>query len=119
MGGRTSGTRPKGNGAGWGGAAKGRGHTFDAASGAEFGKMGAGIAKGEGKRRKVAELLEDLGARERIAERWMAIIEDPSHPHHATMLDKGATRLDGAPTQTLQGTDGGPIVVVTGVPRAE
>lgn len=41
------------------------------------------------------------GAREVAAERWMAILNDPTHPHHASMVEKAATRMDGAPTQRI------------------
>lgn len=100
MGGRTSGTR-HGNGMGWGGPARG-----DAVKGRAGRPVGA--KTGEGKR-SVADLMAERGARETVADRWIAIIADPAHPHHAIMLEKAATRLDGAPLQSVSGPDGGPI----------
>jgi len=100
MGGRTSGTR-HGNGMGWGGPPRG-----DVVAG----KAGRppGAKNGEGKR-SVADLMAHMQAREKVANRWVAIIDDPAHPHHAVMLEKAATRLDGAPLQSVSGPDGGPI----------
>lgn len=107
---------------GHGGPAKGTGHRMkpagDPVSDAARAKT-AGVKPGEGKRRKIAELLEERDARAVVADAWMAILRDPSHPHHATMIDKAANRLDGAPTQPVSGEGGGPVLVVTGVPRAE
>ena len=96
----TSGTR-RGNGAGgvgWGGAAKGEGN------------RGAGPGRGI-TGRSVAELMAAAGARETAAERWMDILNDPSHPKHAEMVAKAAERLDGAPLQRseLTGKDGAPL----------
>jgi len=100
MGGKTSGTR-HGTGMGWGGPPRG-----DVVAG----KAGRppGVKNGEGKR-SVADLMAERGAREIVADRWVAIIDDPAHPHHAVMLEKAATRLDGAPLQSVSGPDGGPI----------
>lgn len=55
MGGRTSGTRPKGNGAGWGGAAKGAG----APPGSGQGGRPAGVKNGEGKQARARAALEE------------------------------------------------------------
>lgn len=93
MGGRTSGTRPKGSGipasgAGWGGSAKGEGSRVP------------GPGRGH-THRTVADLMAQAGAREVAAERWMAILNDPEHPKHADMVAKAAERLDGAPEQRI------------------
>jgi len=100
MGGRTSGTR-YGNGMGWGGPPRG-----DVVAG----KAGRppGAKTGEGKR-SVADLMADLQAREKIAKAWVAIIDDPNHPHHANLLVNGAKRMDGEALQSVSGPDGGPI----------
>lgn len=95
------------SGDGWGGSPKGAGQ----APGNKLAGRPEGVKNGEGKR-SVAELMAERHAREKIAERWLAIIDDPSHPMHAAMLDKGAARLDGAPVQPMSGADGGPIVMV-------
>ncbi len=83
---RSSTTR-RGNG-GWGGAAKGAGN------------KGAGPGRGN-THRTVAELMAAQGAREKAADAWMAILNDPAHPRHADMVAKAAERMDGAPVQRL------------------
>jgi flagella basal body P-ring formation protein FlgA len=87
----------RGTGAGWGGGAKGEG----AKGPAEGGGRPVGVQDGQGKR-TVAELLIEAGARETAAERWLAILNDPTHPKHAEMVAKVAERMDGAPTQRLR-----------------
>jgi len=100
--GATSGTR-RGNGMGWGGPPRG-----DAIPG-RAGRP-KGVKNGEGKR-TIADLMAGAGAREKIAARWLDIIDDPDHPHHATMLVKGAERLDGAPVQPIEAGAAGPIMI--------
>ena len=80
----------RGNGAGvsWGGPAKGEGN------------KGAGPGRGI-TNRTVAELMAAQGAREKAAEAWLAILDDPAHPKHADMVAKAAERLDGAPEQRV------------------
>lgn len=102
---RTSTTRI-GNGRGHGGQANGPGKP----PGNRMAGRPEGVKTGEGKR-SVADLLAAKGAREAIAERWMAIINDPAHPHHATMLDKGAQRMDGAAVQRLEVRDADPATM--------
>ena len=93
---RSSTTR-KGNGAGWGGQAKGEGK-----KGAVDGSgRPAGVKTGEGKR-SVADIMAEMGARELAAQRWLEILNDPTHPQHAAMVDKAATRLDGAPLARME-----------------
>ena len=82
----------KGNGAGWGGGAKGEG------------SREPGPGRGH-THRSVAELMSQAGAREIAAERWVAILNDPTHPKHADMVAKAADRLDGAPVQRVQVND--------------
>jgi hypothetical protein len=93
----TAGTR-KGNGAGWGGAAKGEGNAAAGPGRPE------GVGNGEGKR-TVADLMIAAGGRELAARRWMEILDDPTHPHHATMVAKGSDRMDGASTQRVEIAD--------------
>jgi hypothetical protein len=81
----------RGNGAGWGGPAKGEGNAAKGLPGPGRGVTG----------KTVAELMAAQGAREEAADRWMAILRDPTHPKHADMVAKAADRLDGAPTQRL------------------
>jgi hypothetical protein len=81
-------------GPGWGGPAKGPGNR-----GGGPGRP-PGVKNGAGKR-SVADLMIEGGARELAAERWIAILQDPTHPHHATMVAKAADRMDGAPTQDI------------------
>jgi hypothetical protein len=84
----------RGNGSGvqWGGPARG---------GISNSKAGiAGPGRGiTGK--TVAELLIAMGAREEAAERWMDILQDPSHPKHADMVVQAAKRTDGDPEQRV------------------
>lgn len=84
----------RGNGAGWGGPAKGAGKP---PGNTEAGRP-EGVKNGEGKR-TVAELLIEAGGREEAAERWLSILRDPQHPKHAEMVAKAAERMDGAPAQ--------------------
>ena len=102
MGGRTSGTR-HGNGMGWGGPPRG-----DVVAG----KAGRppGVKNGEGKL-SVADLMADLQAREKIAKAWVAIIDNPNHPHHANMLVNGAKRMDGAEVQAIEAGAAGPLII--------
>lgn len=89
--------RGKGSGGpGWGGPARGG--------------VGNSVTRTPGPGRghtnkSVAELLAAQGARELAAERWLHILQDPAHPHHATMIVKAAERMDGAPTQRLEVRD--------------
>jgi hypothetical protein len=85
-------------GPGWGGPAKGPGNR-----GAGPGRP-PGVKNGQGKR-SVADLMIEGGARELAAERWIAILQDPTHPHHATMVAKAADRMDGASTQRIEVAD--------------
>lgn len=85
----------RGNGAGWGGTAKGEGN------------KGAGPGRGN-TTRTVAEIMAAQGARELAAERWLAILNDPAHPRHAEMIAKAADRLDGAPKQSIEVRDADP-----------
>lgn len=87
----------RGNGAGWGGPAKGQGNAAKGLPG-----PGRGITG-----RSVAELLAAAGAREEAADRWLDILRDPAHPHHATMIVKAAERMDGAPVQRQDVTSAG------------
>ena len=103
--GHTSGTR-RGNGAGWGGAAKGAGQP----PGNALAGRPKGVKTGEGKR-TIADLMAGCSGREKIAARWMAIIDDPNHPHHATMLIKGAERMDGSPVQPIEAGSAGPVII--------
>lgn len=123
FGGTTRGTWPKsqhgsrgpGHGAprgeGWGGEAKGA-----AVREAGPGRP-KGVKDGDGKK-TVAELLEEAGARGKIAQRWIDIIDNPDHPMHAQMLDKGAQRLDGAPITRTEHS-GTAAFVLIGEPEAE
>lgn len=120
-GGRTAGTRV-GRGAGVGGPAQGVGAAWGGpANGA--GARGAGpgrprgVKDGDGKK-TVADLLEEAGARWKIAQHWLEIIENPDHPMHAQMLDKGAQRLDGAPIARTEHS-GTAAFVLIGEPEAE
>ncbi|WP_160119889.1 hypothetical protein [Rhodovarius lipocyclicus] len=72
---------------------------------------------GDGKK-TVADLLEEAGARGKIAQHWLKIIENPDHPMHAQMLDKGAQRLDGAPIARTEHR-GTAAFVLIGEPEAE
>lgn len=82
----------KGNGAGWGGAAR--------RSGGDIVPGTPGPGRGiTGK--SVAELMALQAAREIAADAWLAILKDPAHPRHADMIAKAADRMDGAPKQTL------------------
>lgn len=80
---------------GWGGPAKGPGNR-----GPGPGRP-PGVKNGEGKR-TVAQLLAEQGAQALVAERWMAILNDPAHPQHASMIEKAATRMDGAPVARME-----------------
>lgn len=82
----------KGAGVAWGGPAKGEGSREPG--------PGRGITG-----KSVAELMAQAGARELAAERWVAILNDPAHPRHADMVEKAASRLDGAPVQSVDLTD--------------
>lgn len=113
----------RGNGPGHGGPAKGAGHRLKPAGDPDSDAaraMAAGIKPGDGKK-TVAEMLIERGGRELAVQRWIEILDNPSHPHHATMVAKLADRTDGAPVQPVSGEGGGPVVfrVITGVPRAE
>jgi hypothetical protein len=116
------GTR-RGNGAGHGGPAKGEGFKLkpkgDPTSDA-IRAQGTATPPGTGKK-SVADLMAAAGARELAAQRWLEILNDPAHPHHANMVAKAAERMDGAPVQQLTGADGAPLTfqIVTGVPRDE
>lgn len=79
----------RGNGAGWGGRAKGEGNKAPG--------PGRGITG-----KSVAELMAAQRAREIAAEAWLAILNDPAHPKHADMVAKAAERLDGAPKQEIE-----------------
>ncbi len=81
----------RGNGAGWGGPAKGPGRSSRGLPG-----PGRSITG-----KTVAELMALEGAREIAAERWMAILRDPAHPKHADMVVHAAKRLDGDPEQRV------------------
>jgi hypothetical protein len=81
----------RGNGAGWGGPAKGEGNAVKGIPG-----PGRGITS-----KSVAELMALAGAREEAAERWMAILRDPTHPKHADMVARAADRLDGTARQSV------------------
>lgn len=106
MPGRTAGTRV-GNGAGWGGPAKGGGNR-----GAGPGRPGGEDWRpdGEGKQ-TVAALMIAGGMRELAAQRWLAILNDPAHPKHAEMVAKAADRMDGAPTARVEIADGDPATM--------
>ena len=62
---------------------------------------------GDGKR-TVADLMAEAGAREKAAERWLAILNDPEHPKHAEMVAKAAERMDGSPVQRVEMRDADP-----------
>lgn len=92
--------RPKGNGPGHGGPATGPGW-----GGPPKGEGNKGPGPGRGHtHRSVAELMAAQNAREIAAQRWLEILNDPTHPHHATMVVKAAERLDGAPKQEIEAT---------------
>lgn len=92
----------RGNGAGWGGPAKGAGVAPGTPSpGRPAGEAWAGKAT-------VADLMAADGGREEAAKRWMAILRNPKHPKHAEMVAKAAERMDGAPTQRLEVRDADP-----------
>jgi len=97
---RSSATR-RGNGAGWGGPAKGAGNQ-DAGPGRPD-----GVRTGEGKV-TVAELLAAMGGRQVSADAWMAILRDPTHPHHANMVAKAADRMDGQALARVELRDADP-----------
>lgn len=108
-----SGTPARGGpkaGAGWGGGAKGEG------------KRGGGPGRPSGEawhgKASVADMMIEAGARELATQRWLEILNDPAHPKHAEMVAKAAERMDGSPVQPVRG-EGGPLIVVTGVERAE
>lgn len=84
----------RGNGAGvqWGGPKRG------GESNSASGKPGPGRGVTG---RTVAELMAAQGAREKAADAWLAILDDPAHPKHAEMVAKAAERLDGAPEQRV------------------
>lgn len=82
----------RGTGAGWGGAAKGEGSKAPG--------PGRGITG-----KSVAELMAAQRAREIAAEAWLAILKDPAHPRHADMVEKAASRMDGAPVQPVDLSD--------------
>jgi hypothetical protein len=85
----------RGNGAGWGGPAKGEGNAVKGIAG-----PGRGITG-----KSVAELMALQAAREIAADAWLAILNDPEHPKHAEMVAKAADRLDGAPVQPVDLSD--------------
>lgn len=98
----TSTTR-RGNGAGHGGPARGAGGTGKReGSGRPW-----GVKDGEGKL-SVADLLVALGARRVAADAWMAILQDPAHPHHANMVAKAADRMDGQSLARVEVRDADP-----------
>lgn len=106
-------TTRRGNGAGWGGPAKGEGKKGVAPGSGRP----QGVKNGEGKK-SVADLMIEAGARETAAERWLQILNDPTHPKHAEMVAKAAERMDGAPKQQIE--HGGPgAFVMVGEPEAE
>ncbi len=86
MGGRTSGTRPKGSGIPAGGDGcgppKGAGNRQAGPGRPE------GVANGEGKRASFRAIMAPHV--EATAERWLTIISTPGHPHHHTMIIKHA-----------------------------
>lgn len=100
----TTSTTRRGNGAGWGGPAKGEGKPVS-----EWAGRPAGVKDGAGKR-SVADLMAELGARELAARRWLEILNDPAHPKHADMVAKAADRLDGAPKVTAEVTQHGYVI---------
>jgi hypothetical protein len=81
----------RGNGAGWGGPAKGEGNAMRGIPG-----PGRSITG-----KSVAELMAIQAAREIAADAWLAILNDPAHPKHADMVAKAAERMDGAPEQRV------------------
>lgn len=85
-----SSTTRRGTGAGHGGPARHGGSN----SAARKPGPGRGITG-----RSVAELMAAQGARELAADRWLAILNDPTHPKHAEMVAKAAERMDGAAVQ--------------------
>jgi hypothetical protein len=89
-------TTRRGNGAGWGGAARGG----ESASATGKAGPGRGISG-----KSVADIMAAQGARELAAQRWIEILNDPAHPHHATMVAKAADRMDGASTQRIEVAD--------------
>lgn len=96
-------TTRRGNGLGHGGPAKGVG----GAGKREGAGRPAGVKTGEGKV-SVADLLVALGARQIAAEAWMAILRDPTHPHHASMVAKLADRVDGQALARVEVRDADP-----------
>lgn len=96
-------TTRRGNGAGWGGPAKGAGGPGKR----EGAGRPDGVKHGEGKR-TVADLMVEAGGREIAANAWMAILRDPTHPHHATMVAKGSDRMDGQALARVEVRDADP-----------
>lgn len=105
----------RGNGAGWGGPAKGAGVAPGTPSpGRPAGEAWAGKAT-------VADLMIEAGAQKIAADAWLAILNDPAHPKHAEMLAKAAERMDGAPVQRQDITSNGERIgyVIPAPPEAE
>lgn len=105
---RSSATR-HGSGAGYGGAKRGGRTKGEPPKVAGPGRP-KGVKTGEGKKATFrAHLAPHIEA---TADRWLAIINDPSHPHHHTMVLKHA-ELEGEFKQAVEltGKDGGPMVI--------
>jgi len=106
------GTKRPANGAGYGGPAKGAGNRA-----AGPGRP-AGVANGEGKRAKFAEILAPRTPE--LAERWLEIANDTQHPHQHTMILKAA-ELAGEFKAQVDVTSGGARIgyVIAAPPMAE
>lgn len=107
-------TTRRGNGFGHGGPAKGAGGPGKR----EGAGRPEGVKDGQGKV-SVADLLVALGARQVAADAWMAILKDPTHPHHANMVAKLADRVDGAPQQDVTSNGERIGYVIPAPPEAE
>lgn len=121
MGGRTSATRPKGNGPGWGGPAKGarRGdgraaYTADTQPSPDAKRAGHEVA---------AEIRAKIAARkDEILEAQLARATDEHNPSgHAAAVDLLNRIMPPESKQTVSGDADAPLAftIVTGVPRAE
>ena len=121
MGGRTSATRPKGNGPGWGGPAKGvrRGdgreaYTADTQPSPDAKRVGHEVAAEI--RAKIAE------HKEAILDAQLARAKDAKNPSgHAAAVDLLNRIMPPESKQTVSGDADAPLAftIVTGVPRAE
>ena len=111
---RTSGTR-QGNGAGWGGPAKGAG----APPGSGQGGRPPGVKDGEGKRAQARAALEE--AAPLAVQTVIGIARDPSDQRALQAATAILNRIGLHEKSGVEhtGEGGGPMIIVTGVPRAD